>query len=35
MKILTKQYYGYKFTNLIGTNILQIVIDFIIYSTAT
>ena len=32
MKVLTKQYYGYKFTNLIGINTLQIVFDFITYS---
>ena len=32
MKMLTKQYYGYKFTNLIRTNILKIVFDVIIYS---
>ena len=35
MKILTKQHYGYKFTNLIGTNILQIVFVFITYSIVT
>ena len=33
MKILIKQYYGYMFANLIGTNTLQIVFDFIIYLT--
>ena len=31
MKMLTQQYYGQKFTNLIGTNILKIVFDFITY----
>ena len=30
-KMLIKQYYRYKFTNLIGTNILHTVFNFIIY----
>ena len=35
MKILTNQYFGYKLTHLTGMNILQIVFDFISYSTGT
>ena len=31
MKMLIKQYYGYRFAILIGTNTLQIVFDFITY----
>ena len=35
MKMFTKQYCGYKFTYLIGANILQIVSNFITYSILT
>ena len=34
-KMLIKQYYRYKFTNLIGTNILHTVFNFITYEIVT
>ena len=34
-KQMSNNYYGYKFTKFFGTNIFQIIFDFITYSIVT